>query len=686
MADILARQRAIVGSTADWTANNIVLGNGELAIERVSSTDIRIKVGDGVSTFLALPYASSSSTGIPAAVQTALDAKVAKSGDTMTGPLVLSGDPVAALGAVTKQSLDAAVFSLSTSLSVKFDKSGGTFTGPVSLAADPTLPMQASTRQFAEGLASVRVAKSGDTMTGALVLAGDPVNALDAAPKQFVESGPWQTTVGGSSAYAGKVPRLNSVGVLDSSVVPPAASYIGAVNLTVAYALTGSFTAGNYYAISASGTIHSSWPSRLNGTPTTCSAGQFIYYNSNGKWDLVGEVSGATAINGKVDRTGDTMTGPLVLAGNPTLPLGAATRQFVEQFLPLSGGTLTGALTLAADPTLAMQASTRQFAEGLASVRVAKSGDTMTGPLTLSGAPTASLHAVTKDYVDTGLAGKADSAALAGKADAAATTTALAGKANLAGGNTFTGSQFITSQTVTNLYNVLLELVQWNASAGSQFSRITSFQNGANRCGFEVADQTNAKGTLLLQPFGGDVIIGNPAAVLPGYGGGNGFRVFSGGFMSNGCTGIGDSFFQQRDAPGRYINFWYGPLNSVPTGVGGINTNGTGTTFVTSSDYRLKNNIQPMAGALEKVMLLRPVTYTWKVDETPGQGFIAHELAEIIPDAVSGEKDAVDENGTPKHQGVDQSRVVATLTAAIQEQQALIVALTARVAALEARP
>lgn len=408
MADILARQRAIVASTADWTANNIVLGNGELAVERVSSTDIRIKVGDGVSTFLALPYASSSSTGIPAAVQTALDAKVAKSGDTMTGLLVLSGDPVAALGAVTKQSLDAAVSSLSTSLSGKFDKSGGTFTGPVSLAGDPTSSLMASTKFYTDAGDALKVSKSGDTMTGALVLAGDPVNALDAAPKQFVESGPWQTTVGGSSAYAGKVPRLNSVGVLDSSVVPPAASYLGQVNLTVAYALTGSFTAGNFFVLSASGTIHSSWPSRLNGTPTTCSAGQFIYYNSNGKWDLVGETSGATAINGKVDRTGDTMTGPLVLAGNPTLPLGAATKQFVEQFLPLSGGTLTGALTLAADPTLAMQASTKQFAEGLASARVAKSGDTMTGPLTLSGAPTVSLHSATKGYVDTGLSGKID--------------------------------------------------------------------------------------------------------------------------------------------------------------------------------------------------------------------------------------------------------------------------------------
>jgi hypothetical protein len=122
------------------------------------------------------------------------------------------------------------------------------------------------------------------------------------------------------------------------------------------------------------------------------------------------------------------------------------------------------------------------------------------------------------------------------------------------------------------------------------------------------------------------------------------------------------------------------------TDVGNISVTATATAYNTSSDYRLKGNVQPMTGALAKVATLNPVTFTWNANGSAGQGFIAHELAAVIPDAVTGEKDAQDESGNPVYQGVDHSRIVATLTAAIQEQQAMIAALTARVTALEATP
>jgi hypothetical protein len=120
--------------------------------------------------------------------------------------------------------------------------------------------------------------------------------------------------------------------------------------------------------------------------------------------------------------------------------------------------------------------------------------------------------------------------------------------------------------------------------------------------------------------------------------------------------------------------------------VGTIQTNGSATSYVTSSDYRLKNSIAPMTGALAKVNLLKPCTYKWNADNLVGEGFIAHELAEICPDAVAGEKDAVDADGNPQYQGIDTSFLVATLTAAIQEQQALITQLQADVAALKGTP
>lgn len=121
------------------------------------------------------------------------------------------------------------------------------------------------------------------------------------------------------------------------------------------------------------------------------------------------------------------------------------------------------------------------------------------------------------------------------------------------------------------------------------------------------------------------------------------------------------------------------------TNVGFITVTNAATAYVTSSDYRLKENIVPMTGALDKVAQLKPVTYKWKIDGSDGQGFIAHELQAIVPDCVYGEKDAIDTEGNPEYQGVDTSFLVATLTAAIQEQQTIINDLKARIETLEAK-
>jgi hypothetical protein len=117
--------------------------------------------------------------------------------------------------------------------------------------------------------------------------------------------------------------------------------------------------------------------------------------------------------------------------------------------------------------------------------------------------------------------------------------------------------------------------------------------------------------------------------------------------------------------------------------VGSITTTNTATAYNTSSDYRLKENVQPMQGALVRVTALKPCTYTWKADGSDGEGFIAHELAEVVPQCVTGEKDAVDSEGKPVYQGIDTSFLVATLTAAIQELKAELDAIKAEVAALK---
>ena len=160
------------------------------------------------------------------------------------------------------------------------------------------------------------------------------------------------------------------------------------------------------------------------------------------------------------------------------------------------------------------------------------------------------------------------------------------------------------------------------------------------------------------------------------------------------ATGDGTGLeLQPNQANGGYIAFKktsvangnrYAIFTNSGSVIGSIVANGTtAVSYATTSDYRLKEQVQPMTGALAKVAALKPCTYTWKADGSAGEGFIAHELQAVVAQCVTGEKDAVDADGNPVYQGIDTSFLVATLSAAIQEQQALIAALQADVAALK---
>ena len=145
---------------------------------------------------------------------------------------------------------------------------------------------------------------------------------------------------------------------------------------------------------------------------------------------------------------------------------------------------------------------------------------------------------------------------------------------------------------------------------------------------------------------------------------------------------VATAVFGKNNSAGdnRYITFFYGGAER-----GYISYNGSGgINYFSASDYRLKEDIAPMTGALAKVAALKPVTYKWKESGKQSEGFIAHELAEVCPDAVAYEKDAVDADGNPQYQGIDTSFLVATLTAAIQELKAELDALKAQVAGAQA--
>ena len=117
--------------------------------------------------------------------------------------------------------------------------------------------------------------------------------------------------------------------------------------------------------------------------------------------------------------------------------------------------------------------------------------------------------------------------------------------------------------------------------------------------------------------------------------------------------------------------------------VGSIHTTASATAYNTSSDVRLKHAIAPLTGALDKVQALRPVAFRWNADDSRGHGFLAHELQREIPDAVTGQPDEVNPDGTIKPQQVDHSRLVVWLVAGMQELLAQVQTLTAQVASLE---
>jgi len=119
--------------------------------------------------------------------------------------------------------------------------------------------------------------------------------------------------------------------------------------------------------------------------------------------------------------------------------------------------------------------------------------------------------------------------------------------------------------------------------------------------------------------------------------------------------------------------------------IGSITMNGTtAVQYNTSSDYRLKENVVTEWDATTRLKQLKPSRFNFITEpDRTVDGFLAHEVQDIVPEAIAGAKDAVDADGNPKYQGIDQSKLVPLLTKALQEQQTLIESLEARITALE---
>ena len=126
--------------------------------------------------------------------------------------------------------------------------------------------------------------------------------------------------------------------------------------------------------------------------------------------------------------------------------------------------------------------------------------------------------------------------------------------------------------------------------------------------------------------------------------------------------------FRTASTPGSVFRWYTGGVL-----VGSVSTTTSSTSFNTSSDYRLKENVVKMTGALDRVSQLKPSRFNFIADaDKTVDGFLAHEVQEVVPEAITGEKDAIDKDGNPDYQGIDQSKLVPLLVAAIQELKAEI--------------
>ena len=143
------------------------------------------------------------------------------------------------------------------------------------------------------------------------------------------------------------------------------------------------------------------------------------------------------------------------------------------------------------------------------------------------------------------------------------------------------------------------------------------------------------------------------------------------GYISTAMDDANAAVFGRRGSDGSCVLF-----RRQTTNVGSISVNGASTAYNTSSDYRLKENVVELDGAIDRVKQLAPKRFNFIADaDTIVDGFIAHEAQVVVPEAVTGTHDEVDKNGNAVMQGIDQSKLVPLLTGALKEAITKIEAL-----------
>ena len=189
--------------------------------------------------------------------------------------------------------------------------------------------------------------------------------------------------------------------------------------------------------------------------------------------------------------------------------------------------------------------------------------------------------------------------------------------------------------------------------------------------GIEFKDGTlDAEGNvdMKLDPSG-NVLIGTDSFTV----GGGGHQIEPSGIKAS----------SRNTTSAAYHYTFYNPNGLV----GNISTNGGTTSYNESSDHRLKENVTDMTGAIARVKQLAPKRFNFIADpdDTTVDGFLAHEAQTVVPQAITGTHNEVDDDGNAVMQGIDQSKLVPLLTGALKEAITKIETLETEMTALKAR-
>ena len=183
----------------------------------------------------------------------------------------------------------------------------------------------------------------------------------------------------------------------------------------------------------------------------------------------------------------------------------------------------------------------------------------------------------------------------------------------------------------------------------------------------------NSTGETARMDSSGRLLVGTTTQISPSFN----FKL-SAAFDNNSIGGI--ALKSTASGSSTMLQF----INNSGSVQGAIGTTGSATLYNTSSDHRLKENVIDLDGAITRVKQLQPKRFNFIADaDTTVDGFLAHEAQTVVPEAITGTKDEVDGNGNPVYQGIDQSKLVPLLTAALQEAIAKIETLETKVNALE---